>query len=405
MSFDNSFFASNRQKLIAQAHHELIVLTGNGLLQRSGDTTFPFRQDSSFWYLTGIDTPGVVLVLDGTDEYLIVPGRERTREVFDGSIDIAKLSQLSGVTDVLAEEAGWNRLTAALKRSGGAATLGAPDAYVQHAGMFTNPARQSLHVKLQEQAGTELALHDLRPVLAEMRAVKQPAEVAAIRKALDVTAEAFWLVQQNIASYQHEYEAAADITAAFARRGYQHAYEPIVASGAGACTLHYIANNQPIKKGELLLIDAGAEVQGYAADITRTFPVTKPTSRQRAVIQAVQAVQDFAFGLLRPGLLMKEYEEQVQQRMGKELMELKLIARPDKESVRQYFPHATSHFLGLDVHDVGDYTKPFQPGMVLTVEPGIYIPGEGIGVRVEDNVLITDSGYELLSQNLPHALD
>ena len=146
MNFDNSFFASNRQKLIAQAEHKLIVLTGNGLLQRSGDTTFPFRQDSSFWYLTGIDTPGVVLVLDGIDEYLIVPGRERTREVFDGSIDIAKLSQLSGVTDVLSEDAGWSRLTAALKRSGGVATLSAPDAYIQHAGMFTNPASQSLHV-------------------------------------------------------------------------------------------------------------------------------------------------------------------------------------------------------------------------------------------------------------------
>src|SRR5690606_4788889 len=157
-----------------------------------------------------------------------------------------------------------------------------------------------------------------------------------------------------------------------------------------ACVIHNMDNNDPIKTGDLLVLDVGAEVENYSADITRTLaPGGKASKRQKAVYAAVLAVQDYAFSLVKPGALLKDNEQKVEQFMGEKLRELGLIKSIDRDSVRQYFPHATSHFLGLDVHDVGDYSQPLAPGMVLTVEPGIYISDEAIGVRIEDDLLVT----------------
>jgi Xaa-Pro aminopeptidase len=170
-----------------------------------------------------------------------------------------------------------------------------------------------------------------------------------------------------------------------------------VAGGKNACTLHNVSNTAPLNSGELVVCDVGAEVSHYAADITRTVCVGKPSARQKAIYAAVLDVQAYALTLLKPGANLKKYEQQVAKRMGEELKNLGLVKRADKKSVRKYFPHATSHFLGLNVHDVGDYQVPLEPGMVLTCEPGIYIPEEGIGVRLEDDVLITKSGNKVLS--------
>jgi Xaa-Pro aminopeptidase len=155
---------------------------------------------------------------------------------------------------------------------------------------------------------------------------------------------------------------------------------------------------------ELLLLDVGAEVNHYAADITRTVSISAPSRRQQAVFDAVLEVHAFALSLLRPGALMKENEQQIEQLMGEKLRELGLIKSIEHDEVRKYYPHATSHFLGLNVHDIGDYLRPLEPGMVLTVEPGIYIPEEAIGVRIEDDVLITADGYEILTDRLPRKL-
>jgi Xaa-Pro aminopeptidase len=188
-------------------------------------------------------------------------------------------------------------------------------------------------------------------------------------------------------------------------RGSGHAFEPIVAGGPRACTLHNVANSGKLSADELVLMDVGAEIEHYAADITRTISLNgSPSRRQQAVHAAVLEVQEFALGLLKPGILLKEYEQQIEHFMGEKLRELGLIKIITHDGVRAYYPHATSHFLGLNVHDVGEYDRPLEPGVVMTVEPGIYIASEGIGVRIEDDVLVTPKGPKILSSKLPRDL-
>lgn len=399
--FSKEFFQHNRQQLqAAAAPAGPIVLTGQGVLQRNSDVTYPFRQDSSFWYVTGLEQPDVVLVMDDGAEYLILPERDEVVRQFDGGDDLAALAETSGVSDILYDQEGWARLNRRLQQAKQVATLLPLPAFVERHGIYTNPARSRLIERLKA-ASDNLQLQDLRPELTRLRAVKQPLELAAMQQAIDVTGQALQSVYQHRQGYTHEYEIEADITAVFGRAGFRHAFSPIVASGKSACTIHHVANNSPVDKHGLLVLDIGAEVSHYAADITRTFAISKPTTRQQAIYDAVYDVQRYGLGALKPGVLMKEFEEQVQQYMGKKLRELGLISANTKEAVRQYYPHATSHFLGLDTHDVGEYDQPLAPGMVITCEPGIYIPEEGIGVRIEDDVLITDSGIKILSEKLP----
>jgi Xaa-Pro aminopeptidase len=228
--------------------------------------------------------------------------------------------------------------------------------------------------------------------------IKHPEELKALQRAIDITSDTLNQVLDGKTSYAQEYELEADISRGFRRLGASgHSFEPIVAGGKNACTLHNVANNSPLHSSDLVICDVGAEVEHYAADITRTVCLTRPSERQKAVYQAVLDVQEYALTLMKPGTKLKQFEDAVAKRMGQELKSLGLIKKTDTASIRKYFPHATSHFLGLNVHDVGDYTQPLQPGMVLTCEPGIYIPEEGIGVRLEDDVLITKSGNKVLS--------
>jgi Xaa-Pro aminopeptidase len=405
--FTSEFFAGNRERLRQLFTGTApIVLTANGLLQRGGDSTYPFQQDANFWYLTGIEVPDIVLVIDKTKEYLIVPNREAARIAFDGSVDTEALSRISGVRTVLDEKEGWHHLEARMKRAKHVATLAAPPVYVEAHGMYTNPARGQLISRLQ-QATEDIELLDLNQHMALLRVIKQPEELAAIQEAIEITIDSIKEVTRpaTLSKYAHEYEVEADLTRSFRRHGaHGHAFEPIVAGGERACTLHNVANDGTLASDELLLLDVGAEVQHYAADITRTVSIGQPSRRQEAVFEAVLEVHRFALALLKPGALMKENEQQIEQFMGEKLRELGLIKSIEHDEVRKFYPHATSHFLGLNVHDIGDYTRPLEPGMVLTVEPGIYIPDESIGVRIEDDVLITEDGYEILTDRLPRQL-
>ena len=406
--FDSAFFASNRARL-----RELftgtapIVVTAHGALQRNADETYPFHQDANFWYLTGINEPDVVLVMDKGKEYLIVPGRGDTRQVFDGSIDVTELKRRSGVADVLGEKDGWRQLENRLKRVQHVATLSASASYIEDYGMFSNPARSALITRLKHM-NPNLEFLDVRQHLARMRMIKQPAELVALQRAIDATIDTLKEVTRpsQLAKYAYEYELEADITRGFRRRGATgHAFTPIVAGGERACTLHNVSNNAALASDELVVLDVGAECQGYAADITRTVSLGgKPSRRQQQVFDAVLAVQEFGFSILKPGVMPREYEEQIEQFMGEKLRELGLIKSIDHDAVRKYYPHATSHFLGLDTHDVGDYMRPLEPGIVMTVEPGIYIPEEKIGIRIEDDVLITPDGIEVLTARLPRTL-
>jgi len=402
--FTSDFFAGNREKLRQLFTGTApIVVTANGLLQRGGDSTYPFEQDASFWYLTGIDDPDIVLVMDKAREYLIVPHREETRVAFDGAVDENHASRVSGVQTIYDEKEGWRQLSGRLKRARHVATLAPAPAYVEAHGLYANPARASLVQKMKDVNGA-LELLDLNQHLARLRSVKQAPELAAIQEAIDITIATLKDVTKpaKLAKYAYEYELEADIFQGFRKRGAAgHSFEPIVASGARACTLHNVANNGRLSADELVVLDVGAAVDHYAADITRTVSLSSPGKRQQAVFDAVLEVQAFAFELMKPGAHVRENEEKIEHFMGEKLRELGLIKTIGHDEVRHFYPHATSHFLGLNVHDIGDYGRPLEPGMVLTVEPGIYIHDEAIGVRIEDDVLITKHGAKILSGRLP----
>lgn len=403
----SEFFAGNRERLRDLFTGTApIVLTANGLVQRGGDSVYAFSQDASFWYLTGIDEPDITLVMDREKEYLIIPARSVSREAFDGSVNADKLSLRSGIKTVYGDKEGWDKLKPRLKKVKHVATLAVAPAYIEHYGLYTNPARGALVGRLKN-LNPQLELLDLSPHLTRMRMIKQPVEVSIIQSAIDITIASLKEATSpsHLSKYVYEYELEANITAGFRKRGASgHAFEPIVAGGPRAVTLHNLSNNSALSADELIVIDIGAEVEHYAADITRTISLKTVSRRQRSVYEAVEEIQKQAFELIKPGLLLKDYEHQIEQLMGEKLRELGLVKSITHEAVRHYYPHATSHFLGLNVHDVGDYNRPLEPGIVMTVEPGIYIPEEGIGVRIEDDVLITPTGNHILSNKLSRGL-
>ncbi|CAN5402579.1 Xaa-Pro aminopeptidase [soil metagenome] len=398
--FTADFFEGNRRRMReALGDERPIVVTANGLLQRGADSAYQFSQDANFWYLTGIEEPDVILVIDGEREFLIAPTREATRETFDGAVDVSAMAERSGIADVLDEINGWNRMDGLLSVAPAVATLANAPTYIAELGMYANPARSRMLERMHKHV-ENLEVVDIRRELARLRMIKQPAEIAAIQAAIDVTSETLntLLVDSKLRRYQYEYQLEADITRGFRVGGASgHSFEPIVAGGKRACTLHNVANNVALRSGELIVCDVGAEVSHYAADITRTVCKGKPTQRQRDVYQAVLESQQYALDLLRPGIKLRSYEKKVATFVGRQLKQLGLITTLDTDSIRKYFPHATSHFVGLNVHDVGDYEQPLRAGVVLTCEPGIYIPEEGIGVRLEDDLLVTATGKEVLS--------
>lgn len=398
--FDKSFFESNRKRLQAETDAKIIVLSANGLLQRSADTTFTFRQDSNFWYLSGIEEPDFVLVISEDETFLIAPKREDHRDQWDGSIDKSSIRQVSGINSIEEYHKGWIRLDLLLKKYKKVHTITPAEPYFSHFGFYANPSRGSLLEFLKKHRKLEQV--DIRRKLARLRQVKQAPELMAIQLAIDITSKALENAKKKLNSYNNEHQILSDITSDIMHGGAKnHAYQPIIAAGRNAATIHYIKNDQAVSAGDLVLFDVGAEISNYSADISRTYATAKPSKRQKQVYESVKKVQNDAMNLLRPGVDMKSFEEQVDKVMANELKKLKLVTdTTDKKQLKKYYPHLTSHFLGLDTHDSADYTLALEPGMVLTVEPGIYIPEEGIGIRIEDDVLVTEKGVKNLSASL-----
>ncbi len=399
--FTPDFFVNNRKALRdSLPKNMIIILTANGSLQRNGDVTYRFRQESNFWYLTGITKPDTLLVIDKDNEYLIIPQRETTLKQFDGEDDTGNLIEISGVSDVIYEKDGWRKLSDQLKYISAIATLAPMTSYMKRSGIYTNPSQTRLVRRLMRR-DKKLRIYDIRQNLVRLRSVKQPDEIKIIQYAIDQTGDALMAVHNKLRSYSTEQEVEADITSMFIANGCTHAFAPIIANGVNACTIHYISNKSNIGKDNLLVMDIGAEIENYAADITRTYAVTKPNKRQLDIFNAVREAQLYALSEIKPGILMKQLEAKVEKFIGKQLQSLGLINVANRNQIRQYYPHAVSHFLGLDVHDVGEYNKPLAPNMIITCEPGIYVPEEGVGVRIEDDVLITDNGNQILSKKIP----
>ena len=397
---ESDFFAANRNNLISRMGGGAVVLTAYSSLQLTGDAEVSFRQEANFWYLTGIEEPDWQLIVDGArgKSWLVAPHVSDVTAIFNGSLSKERAKEMSGVDAVILRDEADDLLREIAKKHSLVYSLD-DDPHAKYYSFILNPAQKKLWNRLDRIFND---VQDCRGELAKLRAIKQPKELMAMKKAINLTVEAFTFVKDQLSQLHHEYEVEAEFTYHFRHHGAEgHAYDPIVASGKNACTLHYGSNNSKLKKGTLLLLDIGARTDGYAADITRTYAIGKPGKRAAAVHSAVVRAHNDIVELLTPGLSVVEYYQSVDTIMQRELVGLGLMkSLTDIDNYRRYFPHAISHGLGVDVHDALGRPTEFLQGMVLTVEPGIYIPEEGIGVRLEDDILITDSGHLNLSKAL-----
>lgn len=396
---DSTFFTANRERLLETVGSgALIVLTAYREMQRSNDAAFLFEQEANFLYLSGITAPDWWLIIDGRRRrsYAVAPTVSDTKQVFDGSLPPDDARQISGVDEVIDRDEADALLLRLAREHRLVYTANESTQLKRYVSFGLNPAQRELTEYLkhrfQDVRGIELEL-------ARQRAIKQRVEVAAVQEAINITIGGFRAMRDDLERYRYEYEAEARLGYEFRRVGADgQAYNPIVGAGEHACTLHYVANNAKLVKRSFLLIDAGAKYAGYSADITRTYSVGKPTERMRHIYEAVQYIQTELIGQCRPGLSLAELQKNAEALTETALNDLRLLG-PGK-TVQDYFPHAISHGLGIDVHDsLGDY-KELQSGMVITIEPGIYIPEESLGVRIEDDILITDTGHRNLSGTL-----
>ncbi len=372
-------------------------------MQRNGDVTFPFRQDSNFYYLTGLrDLADVTLVMADEEEFLILPQQTETEAIFGGIINCDEVAKTSGVKQVLSYNEGWNKFKKLQNNRKIIQTLlPPPQKITQLDSYYTNPTRRRLLQRIK-RANPNIKVEDMRSELMNMRQVKQPEEINAIKRAIAITKEGFSTVQRCIQPGVNEYELEAEFDYVFKKHNTTHGYAPpIIASGKNSCILHYSGKLGTLKAGQLVLLDVGAEYGLYSADISRTYPVSTLSDRQQQVYEAIRAVSRASIDILKPGLTWRDFVDQVEMIMGEQLIDLGLIKHNTHTNVRHYFPHGISHNLGLDVHDVCDY-KVMQENMIITVEPGIYIPEEAIGIRIEDDVLITKTGATNLSVSIAY---
>jgi len=399
------------------------ILLGTGMVARSRDTDYPFRQDSDFWYLTGFDHPNAIAVIrsdDGPDYTLFVEPRDRDLETWTGyrpGVEGAK-------RDYDADEAYPSpefserlpRLISGVKRI--YHVLG------RDAAIDAVITRTVDELRLRSRQGIEPAeaIVDPRSITHDMRWIKEPAEIDIMRRAADISREAHAEGARLAQPGAHEYELEAAIEYAFRRRGARGAaYTTIVGGGSNATILHYVRNDQKLRRDEMVLIDAGCELEGYASDVTRTWPIGGRFSGPgRSIYEVVLAAQQASLALCAPDATLPQIHDAAVKVIVEGLLDLAILEGDAAELVareahRPYYMHGTSHWLGLDVHDVGSYKRggeprPLEAGVVFTVEPGIYVAPDaegvderfrGIGVRIEDDVVITASGHENLTSAIP----
>jgi Xaa-Pro aminopeptidase len=408
-----SLFIKNRSKL-----GELILpgsavmLHSNDEMNRSGDQNFRFRQSADFFYLTGIDQEKSILALNPKHpeekfrEVLFIVKFSSEQITWSGyRLSLEEASEISGIKNVHWLDDYERILPEILYRSQNI-YLNAPEHLKYKAEIESRDVRMGRKV---QSVFPLHSYHRLAPVLSKLRMIKEKEEIALISTAIEITRDAFLRVLKNLKPGLMEYEVEADLSHEFIRKAACHAYEPIIASGANACILHYIDNSRECKNGDLLLMDFGAEYANYAADITRTIPVNgKFTPRQAKVYDANLRVLKATMKMMKPGILLAEYQAEVGKLWEEEHIKLGLYSTEDVKNHKdsqplwfKYYMHGTSHCIGLDVHDTFDKAERFQPGMVFSCEPAIYIPEEGIGIRLENDVLITETGNVDLSKDIP----
>ncbi len=415
---DKTLFINNRKNLAKSLKPgSIAVFNSNDIMPTSADGCFPFMQNTDIFYLSGIDQEESILVIfpdakeEKDREILFVREAKKETVIWEGhKYTKEEAGDISGIKTV--------RFTHEFE------------------GIFKSLVFESEHIYLNTnehlRAQDEVETRDMRfvkwcmekfplhryerlaPIMHHLRAVKSPIEVELIKQAVEITKKAFYRLLKFVKPGVWEYEIEAEILHEFIKnRSNGPAFSSIVASGKNTCILHYVKNNQQCKDGDLLLTDLGAEYALYASDVTRTIPVGgRFTKRQKEVYNAVLKVQKGATKMLKPGNTFLKYNKKVGVLMEKELIKLGLIdakevkKQPeDKPLYKKYFMHGASHHLGLDPHDFGNKYRKFEPGMVFTCEPGIYIPEEAIGIRLENDILITQKGPIDLTKEIPIEAD
>lgn len=407
-------YIRNRAKFAAKmAKNSVAIFNSNDIMPTNADGTMKFRQNNDLFYLSGIDQEETILLiapdcpnpamqevlfLRETNELIAVwEGHKYTKEEAEAASGIKNIQWLSNFDQVL------NTVVSLSERI-----------YLNtNEHLRAGVVVQTRDARFIKSCKEKFPLHTYdraAPIMHELRSKKEKEEIDQLQIACSITEKGFRRILSFVKPGVTEYEIEAEYLHEFVRnRSKGFAYEPIIASGASACVLHYIENSKACLDGEMLLMDVGAEYGNYNADMTRTIPVNGIfTTRQRAVYDAVLRVHKEASNILRVGINIQDYHKEVGMIMQSELIGLGLIDHTDIQNqdpnwpaYKKYFMHGTSHHLGLDVHDVGTMYNPITPGMVFTVEPGIYIPAEGIGIRLENNIVIQENGFFDLMQNIP----
>jgi Xaa-Pro aminopeptidase len=382
-------------------------------MNRSADQFYPFRQNSDLFYLCGINQEKTVLFMSpdypdiSMQEILLIRRSNQKLETWEGhKLTIEEARAISGIHTVRYFDE-MDSVLAPLIMHAENIYLNLPEF------LKFIPEIPCRDLRFAKEIKEEFPAHHyerLAPIMGDLRTIKSEEEIALVREACRITGEAFKRVLHYVKPGMMEYEAEAEITYSFLKQGARgHAYDPIIASGKNACALHYTSNNKSLNDGELLLMDFGAEVGNYAADCSRTIPVNGHfNARQKDLYKAVLDVFRFACSLMKPGNTIQQIHQEVCKRFGTEHVRLGLYTTEALENqskeyplFQEYYMHGTSHFLGLDVHDVGSKELELRPGMILTCEPGIYIASEETGIRLENNLLITQHGHEDLMKGIP----
>jgi Xaa-Pro aminopeptidase len=415
---DSRLFVKNRQRFRKQLKsNSVAILNANDFMPTSADGTHPFIQQTDLFYLSGVDQEETVLVIcpdapeKNQKEILFIKETNEQIATWEGQkLSKEEAQDISGIRTVY-----WTSELDGILRP----------LIIQSENIYLNTnehLRAAVTVETRDMrflawCQKAFPLHHyerLAPIMHDLRAVKSPLEIELIKEACSITAKSFRRLLGFIRPGVWEYEIEAEIVHEFVRnRSRGPAYETIVASGADACTLHYVKNDKQCQKGDLVLIDFGAEYANYAADVTRTVPVNaKFSKRQKEVYNAVLKIQKSAIQMLKPGNSLDAYQEAVVKLMEDELIRLGVLKKSDIKKqpedsplYKKFYPHGTSHHLGLDVHDYGNKYRKFEPGMVLTCEPGIYIRDESIGIRIENDILITKKGPVDLTEAIPREVE
>lgn len=410
-TISKEMYIRNRAKLVNKLKPgSLAIVNSNDEMPRTGDQTHPFRQNSDIFYLTGLDQEKCILTLcpehpvENMREMLFTVKTSDLMVTWNGhKYTMDEVREVSGIRNVKWLDEFEITLRDLMSR--------VQVVYLnqnEYPKFITEVADRDARFAVKMRQDFPVHSYErLAPIVTGLRLVKEPEEIVQLQRACDLTNEGFRRVLAFVKPGQKEYEVEAEFTHEFIRKGSTgHAYSPIIASGSNACILHYNTNFNLCNDGDLLLMDVGAEYGNYAADMTRTIPVNgKFTPRQREVYDAVLRILKAATAMLKPGTTIEKWHAEVCKLMEKELVGLGLISNEeiknqtaDSPAYFKYYMHGTGHFLGLDVHDVGSRQVVFETGMVMTCEPAIYIPEEGIGIRLENDILVAEEPVNLMAE-------